>query len=87
MQKTQEVQLDFKTKLKGFAPGSEVTVMGTVASPDDPPQVRADIVCGGDRGACLGQMTQWSMIAAIVAAFLALRGVGLVVLGVKRLRA
>jgi hypothetical protein len=87
LQKTQTVQLDVKTRLQGFLPGDEVTVMGTVVLPDDPSTVQAEIVCGGDRGACLGQITQWALIAALGAVVLVLGGMGLVVFGVRRSRA
>jgi hypothetical protein len=87
LQKTSRVQLDVKTRLQGFVPGDEVTVMGTVVLPDDPSTVRAEIVCGGDRGACLGEMTQWAVVAALGAVVAALGGIGLVVFGVRRSRA
>jgi hypothetical protein len=87
LQKTSRVQLDVKTRLQGFVPGDEVTVMGTVVLPDDPSTVRAEIVCGGDRRACLGEMTQWAVVAALAAVVLVLGGIGLVVFGVRRSRA
>jgi hypothetical protein len=84
-QKTREIQLNSKTELKGFAPGDEVTIMGTVASTDGA-QVQADILCGGSRAQCLGQISTGATIALVVAAISVLVGIGLAVLGIRRLR-
>jgi len=87
LQRTRELYQGVDFKLTGFAPGDEVTVMGTVDSLDGGSAVRANIVCGDKRETCLGQMGLMSKIAAVAAAFLALGGVGLGVWGVRRLRA
>jgi hypothetical protein len=83
-QQTKEVQLDFTTKLTGFAPGDEVIVMGGVTPAGN--RVQALILCGGDREQCLGQMSTGATIALVVAAIVALGGIGLVAWGVRRLR-
>lgn len=73
-------------KLDGFAPGSPITVLGRVTSPDEPFQVQAEVICGGGRDECMGQFSSTSTIFVVVTIVLLLAGIGLAWLGVRRLR-
>ncbi len=84
---TREVMVSHDEKLKGFTPGSEITVLGTRASFEESFQAQAEVMCGGGRDECLGQFSKTSTVLVIVTAVLVLAGIGLVWFGFRRLRA
>jgi len=82
-----EVRESYRRKLVGFAPGDEVTVLGTVTLASGSPQVHAKYICGSNKEACLKHFSHiWGLTVAAVVLFFLLGG-GLIGLGIVRLRA
>ena len=79
------VQVGPRAQLKGFAPGDQVTVMGTVVALTTPPEVKAEVICGGDRKACLNALTTTSIMTAVFAGVIILVGAGVAGWGLVRL--
>ncbi len=77
LQKTTTVRQNNDVKLKGLSPGQAVTLLGQVSSPQDPPTVEADIICGGSRQSCLKQFAQQSTILRVIGLGLLAIGIGL----------
>ncbi|RMF35182.1 MAG: hypothetical protein D6759_04990, partial [Chloroflexi bacterium] len=70
------IRVGSHAQLKGFAPGDQVTVMGTVGALTTPPEVEAEVVCGGDRRACLNALTTTSILMVVLAGVIVLAGAG-----------
>lgn len=79
LHKTTEVRQSRNIELKGLSPGQEVTVLGQVGSPQDPPTIEADIICGGGREGCLRGFSQLSSIFRVIGFVLLALGIGSVV--------
>lgn len=84
---TREVRVSHDERLEGLAPGSEITILGTLSSSKEPFEVQAEVVCGGGRDECLKQLSSPSIILIVVTVALILAGIGLVWFGLRRLRA
>ena len=80
--KGREVRVSGDEKLKGFEPGSEITVLGTLSAS----QVQAEVICGGGRETCFRQLSSPSAVLIAVAVVLVLGGVALIWFGLRRIR-
>jgi hypothetical protein len=83
---TRRVSVSHDERLEGLVPGSEATVLGTLAFAEETFDVQAEIICGGGKDTCLEQFSNTSIILVAVTAILALAGIGLVWFGLGRLR-
>ncbi len=81
-----EIMLDRDLKLKGFAPGDALTILGSVVAPAEPATVEAEYICGGEREACLSHFSRSSVGPAIGAALMLLIGGGLLWLALRQFK-
>jgi hypothetical protein len=82
---TREVMVGGSVRHNGFAPGDEVTVLGTVRSANAPFEVQANVICGGDSDECLESLAKSVLALYIIAAILILVGGVVVLIGIRKL--
>lgn len=83
---TEYVLLEYDQRLEGFAPGTEITIFGQLTSDQKPYEVSALAICAGNREECLGEYSNPSTILIIVMVVLILAGIGMIWLGVRKMR-
>ncbi len=72
-------------EIYGFAPGDQVTVMGTVTHVAGNPQIQAQYICGAELQPCLDQFERMSWVWLILDGLAFLVGIALLVWGGLRL--
>ena len=76
----------YDLQYEGIEPGSEITIFGQVTSTDDHTLVTAEMICAADRDECMKEYSAPTYIMVIISVVLALSGIGLIWLGIKKLR-
>jgi len=71
---------------RGFILGQEVTVCGTLVSPDVPFEVQASVICGGSSEGCLADLSGGSSVLLKIGPVLMLIGGGCIGLGLRQLK-